>query len=152
MKIFLSLLLFFSLQLYATPSTMKLENILSKASSPTDNNHQELTIEENRHGGKVLILSNKTMWEVAPQDVVITEIWIFPFPLEIQKSDNKTYPYYIVNKNSQTKILVRPLNGTYKEQSAPIEKESSPSTATEKPASQQPKQTTPLPVPTPVPD
>jgi len=109
MKFILPLLIVFSLSLCAAPSSMKLETILSHLSDSDDHNGQDLTIEENINSGRMLKLSNGTIWEIAPQDTSITEIWIFPFPLEIKKSQNSTYPYYIINKRSKTKVLARPL-------------------------------------------
>lgn len=70
---------------------------------------QDITIEENLHGGKVLILSDGSSWEIAPQDLNISQLWILPVPLKIEKSNNSTYPYRIINMNSNSAILARPL-------------------------------------------
>ena len=152
MKFLLPLLLLFSLSLYGSSSEMKLETMLSHLSSSTDSD-RDLVIEENLHGGKILKLSNGTIWEVAPQDVKITEIWIFPFPLELKKSTNSAYPYYLINKNSKTKVLVRPLSGPEKTQTE--QPSSSPSQQQPKqspyPAPQRSPQQQSPPVPTPTP-
>ena len=108
MKYLLPILLLFSLSGQA--ADLKLESVLSHLSSNDSSEDSELTLDENLHNGKVLKLSNGTLWEVAPQDVQITEIWIFPFPLKLEKSKDKAYPYYLVNKRSKTKVLVRPLS------------------------------------------
>ena len=111
MKYLLPLLLFFSF--YGHAADFKLELVLSQASSSeASTTDSDLTIVENLHNGKVLKLSNGTLWEVAPQDVEITEIWIFPFPLKLEKSGNKQYPFYLVNLHSKTKILVRHIGPT----------------------------------------
>lgn len=107
------IVLLLSFSLYAESSEMKIEAVLSHQSTSYEN-VQEIFLEENLNGGRILKLNNGTTWEVAPQDLPITEIWIFPFPLKLEKSNNAAYPYYIVNLRSKTKVLVRPL---------PIEKE-----------------------------
>jgi len=110
MRFLLPLLLLSSFFIYGVSPDAKLETMLShQSNSNSDDQDQELLIEENLHGGKILKLNNGTTWEVAPQDVHITEIWIFPFPLKLEKSNNPNYPYYLVNKRSKTKVLVRPL-------------------------------------------
>lgn len=68
-----------------------------------------LTVEENLHGGKVLVLSDGTKWEVAPQDLNTSSSWILPVPMKVEKSNNKMYPYQIININSQSSVLARPL-------------------------------------------
>lgn len=108
MKYILPILLLFSFCGHA--ADLKLESVLSHLSSDSTSNDSNLTLDENLHNGKVLKLSNGTLWEVAPQDVEITEIWIFPFPLKLGKSGNKAYPYYLQNLRSKTKVLVRPLS------------------------------------------
>ena len=70
---------------------------------------QDLTIQENLHGGKLLVLSDNSRWEVAPQDLHISETWIIPVPLKIEKSNNPSYPYQITNLNSRSTILARSL-------------------------------------------
>lgn len=71
---------------------------------------QEITIEENLHGGKVLVLSDGSTWEVAPQDLKTSGTWIFPVPLKIEKSNNQAYPHRLVNTNSNTSILARKIS------------------------------------------
>ncbi len=71
---------------------------------------EEITVEENLHGGKILVLSNRTSWEIAPQDLSTSQTWILPVPLKVEKSNNPTYPYRIINTNSNTSVLARPLN------------------------------------------
>lgn len=106
MNTLLPILLLFSYCAGSEISEMKLKTFVSNQSTL----NQDLLLEENLHGGRFLKLNNGTIWEVAPQDLQITEIWIFPFPLNLEKSNNPTYPYYLVNLRSKTKVLVRPLS------------------------------------------
>jgi len=70
----------------------------------------ELTIEENLYAGEVLKLSDGTIWQVAPDDQTISQIWLFSFPVKVEPSGDASYPYTIENENSKTKLLVRPLS------------------------------------------
>ena len=67
----------------------------------------DLTLEENLHNGRIIKLSDGSSWEVAPQDLHISEIWVLPITIEVEKSDHPVYPYYLVNKTSGTRVLVR---------------------------------------------
>ncbi len=70
---------------------------------------EALTVDENLHSGKVLVLSDGSTWEVAPQDLGTSQTWLFPSPLKIEKSGDATYPYRITNAQAGTSILVRPI-------------------------------------------
>ncbi|MEM8727221.1 MAG: hypothetical protein AAGE99_00690 [Chlamydiota bacterium] len=70
-------------------------------------NEEEITIEENLHGGRVLVLSDGSTWEVAPQDLKTSRTWILAVPLKIEASRHPAYPHRLVNINSDTSILVR---------------------------------------------
>jgi hypothetical protein len=113
MKYLLPIFLLFSL--CGDAANFKLESVLSHLTSNDSSDDSDLTLDENRYNGKILKLSDGTLWLVAPQDVQTTQIWIFPFPLKIEKSDNHAYPYYLVNLRSGTKVLVRPVHKTEKE-------------------------------------
>lgn len=154
MKWILPLVFFFTFSLDAVPKSMKLDHMLSHLSDSDDNQDKDLTLSENLHNGKILKLSNGTVWEVAPQDTNITEIWIFPFPLEVQKSTNKTYPYYIVNKRSKTKVLVRPLpssSGSADQEPLMSPHQSQPITPNQQPQAPAPSTPQTYPAPNPVP-
>ena len=68
-----------------------------------------LLLQENLYNGKILKLSDETLWEVAPQDLTITRVWLSSFPVEVKESGQTPYPFFIINQQSQTKVLVRPL-------------------------------------------
>lgn len=122
MKFFL--LLSFSLFLCGTLFSYTIENKPNTliAEQSLSNPH-EILLSENSHNGKILTLSDGSSWEVAPQDLNISEVWVIPSPFAVEKSANATYPYYLVNKDTGSKVLVRPI--------APIKKD----TATQKPVS-----------------
>lgn len=100
----------FSCSLENKPSTLLAEQSQSK--------QHEITLSVNSHNGKILTLSDGSSWEVAPQDLNISEVWVVPSPFAVEKSANASFPYYLVNKDTGSKVLVRPI--------APIKKEIAP--------------------------
>ncbi|MCB1110233.1 MAG: hypothetical protein KDK64_04575 [Chlamydiia bacterium] len=93
-----------TLSLLATAPGMKLEEVIAHENMQQG---QQLTIDENLHGGKILVLSDGSTWEVAPQSLPISQSWIFPSPLKVEKSKNPAYPYKIIIIQTNTSILVR---------------------------------------------
>lgn len=85
---------------------LKIEEVIAHETTQAVEN---LTIAENLHGGKVLILSDGSKWEIAPQNLNISSTWILPVPLKVEKSHNATYPYRITNTNSMSSVLARPI-------------------------------------------
>jgi hypothetical protein len=87
---------------------LKIEEVI--AHEMPQEQQESLTVEENLHGGKILILSDGTKWEIAPQDLSTSSSWILSVPMKVEKSNNKMYPYKIININSQSSVLARPLS------------------------------------------
>ena len=81
----------------------------------SQSNPHEIFLSENSHNGKILTLSDGSSWEVAPQDLNISEVWVIPSPFAVEKSANATFPYYLVNKDTGSKVLVRPIAPEKKE-------------------------------------
>ncbi|MBP9842204.1 MAG: hypothetical protein KBC64_07265 [Simkaniaceae bacterium] len=71
----------------------------------------ERYLSENIQGGRVLRLSDNTMWEVSPDDITISRIWLFPFPVKIEVDEvtNPAYPYKFTNLRTGTTIHVKKL-------------------------------------------
>lgn len=71
----------------------------------------ELYLSENIQGGRVLRLSDNSMWEVAPADVTISRIWLFPFPVKIEADEvtNPAFPFKFTNLRTGTIIHVKKL-------------------------------------------
>jgi len=66
-----------------------------------------LVLAENYHGGRVLQLSDGTIWEVAPEDVNYTGLWIMPFRVALGQSDNPIYPQTLTDLTTGTTVRVR---------------------------------------------
>ena len=68
---------------------------------------EPLTINENLHGGRVLRLNDNSIWEVAPEDINYTQLWVTPFQVKVKYVGHGEYPYTLTNEVSQTTVKVR---------------------------------------------
>ena len=90
----------------------QLGNNQQAATPPTSEaDSVERYLSENIQGGRVLRLSDNTMWEVNPDDITISRIWLFPFPVKIEADQvaNPAYPYKFTNLRTGTTIHVKKL-------------------------------------------
>jgi hypothetical protein len=69
----------------------------------------ELSLSININNGQKLELSDNTLWEIAPDDVQTSAVWITPFPVKITSSGNSDYPCLIVNLNTGASVKARPV-------------------------------------------
>ena len=76
-------------------------------SSKVANQAPEVMLSINIEGGRKLQLSDGTIWEVDPNDVVQSSVWITPFPIRIVPSDSTDYPFLLVNKTSGVSVKAR---------------------------------------------
>ncbi|MBS0654034.1 MAG: hypothetical protein JSR39_10985 [Verrucomicrobia bacterium] len=76
-------------------------------SSKIEKQAPEVMLSINIDGGRKLQLSDGTMWEVDPNDVVQSSVWITPFPMRIVPSDSTDYPFLLVNKTSGVSVKAR---------------------------------------------
>ena len=98
---------------------LALESWINDNFNPKEQNNSQdtgpLSLSINIDNGQKLQLSDGSIWEVHPQDVDISAVWITPFPLQIEKSTNPMYPFLL--KNTRTQMSVRARKST----SAPIQ-------------------------------
>jgi hypothetical protein len=103
-------------------------------SSKVEKQAPEIMLSINIEGGRKLQLSDGTMWEVDPNDVVQSSVWITPFPIRIVPSDSADYPFLLVNKTSGVSVKARKVvPGSEAETKQP-----SPPTMTSQPPTTQP--------------
>lgn len=71
-----------------------------------------LHIEGNIKGGKEISLSNGSHWTIAPEDVLVSALWIFPSPIEIAQTEEEEdlYSFLLINLHSQTAVRANPIN------------------------------------------
>ncbi len=67
----------------------------------------EVMLSINIEGGRKLQLSDNTLWEIDPNDVSQSSVWITPFPIRIVPSDSAEYPFLLVNKTSGVSVKAR---------------------------------------------
>ncbi|MCB1084495.1 MAG: hypothetical protein KDK60_00150 [Chlamydiia bacterium] len=94
------------ISLLSFPVGLKISEVIAQESQALP---QEITVEENLHSGKILILSNGSSWMVAPSSLNVSQTWITPSGLKIEPSGNAYYPYSIINLQTKASVLVRPL-------------------------------------------
>jgi hypothetical protein len=68
----------------------------------------ELTLSENRLNGKILLLSDGTKWQIAPDDLDRSSLWLTPFPVRVERNDqNAAYPYKIINNYTGSSVKAK---------------------------------------------
>ncbi len=68
---------------------------------------QELSMSENIGGGTHLLLSNGVLYEIKPEDINRSALWITPFPIHVNRTGDPVYPFELVNKQTKTKVRAR---------------------------------------------
>lgn len=61
----------------------------------------------NLQGGRVLQLSNGTLWEVNPADLLISNGWILPCTITLSPNTNSDFPFTLRNTSSKEQVRVR---------------------------------------------
>ncbi|GAB4186685.1 MAG: hypothetical protein Tsb0015_04710 [Simkaniaceae bacterium] len=83
-----------------------------KTSSPQPKEKAALTLSENRFNGKILILSDGSQWQISPDDIDRSSLWLTPFPVRIERNDeNLNYPYRILNNYTGSSVKARKIQG-----------------------------------------
>lgn len=66
-----------------------------------------LTVSLNIGDGKKIMLSDNTVWEVAPEDQTLASSWLGSNPVEITPSDNEAFPFLMTNIRNRSSIKVK---------------------------------------------
>lgn len=62
-----------------------------------------LTVSLNVYDGKIIQLSDNSVWEIAPDDVVTSQKWLSSIPIKVTQTTNPSYPYLLTNlRNNQS--------------------------------------------------
>jgi hypothetical protein len=85
----------------------------------TEEHVSNLSLSINIDGGKKLELSDNSIWEIAPDDVQKSVVWITPFPVQISPSGDPDYPCLIINTNSGASVRARQINTSMSQPSPP---------------------------------
>ncbi len=75
----------------------------------SENEDSSIYLSVNVKSGSELILSNDTRWAVAPEDQIISSLWITSFPLKVTLGGSKEYPYVLTNLYSLKRVKAKPI-------------------------------------------
>lgn len=73
---------------------------------------QTLTVDLVLKGGRVLKLSDGTVWKIAPEDISTSSVWVLSPVIKVQENeDSQTkarYPKKLVNQTTGSSVLAAP--------------------------------------------
>lgn len=67
-------------------------------------------VEEVLKSGKFVRLTDKSLWEIDPQDTPITQSWITPSEIKVEETEDRQYPYSLTNKLTGSTVKARKVN------------------------------------------
>lgn len=62
---------------------------------------------ENLHNGSYIRLDDGNIYAISPDDIQTSSMWILPFPLVIEESNDPDYPYLLVNENTGSSVKAK---------------------------------------------
>lgn len=65
-------------------------------------------LQENLQGGRLIRLSDNSLWEINPVDTPITQGWITPVEIKVAQSNSGAYPYELTNTLTGSTVKARP--------------------------------------------
>ncbi len=75
--------------------------------SGIEETNEPLTFDLVIDGGKFVQLSDGTLWEIAPDDISATALWLIPFPIVIKTSGDNAYPHLLVDQNTGKSVKAK---------------------------------------------
>jgi hypothetical protein len=73
---------------------------------------RSLSLALNVNGGKKLLLSDHSLYEISPDDVALASAWLSPSLVDIIPSGDAQYPDRIVNKDTGTSVKARKVSSS----------------------------------------
>ena len=64
-------------------------------------------LSENLDNGAHLRMSDGSLYEVAPENRNISSAWLLPFPLKVEMTQDLTYPYLLIDPNSDERVRAK---------------------------------------------
>jgi hypothetical protein len=58
----------------------------------------------NFNQGSILELSDGSKWRINPDDTKYTSLWLVPMEIQIESSDNPSYPFILNNLQTKQKV------------------------------------------------
>ncbi len=65
------------------------------------------TVSINIKNGKMLELSDNSVWEIAPEDTDISASWLSAIPIKVTKSKHPDFPYLLTNMLNNTSVKAK---------------------------------------------
>lgn len=108
-KIFFTIFLFSLTLLQSSLFGLSATPAQQSMSRASDSQKNPLTISEIWQGGKIIVLSDNSKWDVAPDQIDVSGGWLGPAEVEIVKvGSNKNYPYKMTNNWTGSSVMVKP--------------------------------------------
>lgn len=85
-------------------------------------------VEENLQSGHYIQLTDKTIWEIHPQDIPITQGWLSPSEIVVTQTGNEEYPYTLTNSQTGSSVRARKVSEVPKASKTQAPKTNPPST------------------------
>jgi hypothetical protein len=88
-----------------------LESWIDQNFTPKPKNEKKsLSLALNLNGGKKLLLSDHSLYEVAPSDVSISSAWLSPIDIQIVPSEDPNYPVRLINTDTGVGVKAKLLS------------------------------------------
>lgn len=85
-------------------SSTQMPNQAPSQAPSTDSN---LTLSVNVQNGQQIILSDGTRWQIQPQDVKTSAVWLTPVPILVMQGTDPNYPYVLTNQSSNQSVRAK---------------------------------------------
>lgn len=69
-----------------------------------------LTLSVNSQNGQQLLLSDGSRWQIHPQDVKTSSIWLTPITVGIKRGTDPNYPYIITNISTNQSVRAKQIS------------------------------------------
>lgn len=102
---------------------------LNNMTPPPQSSDADIVISQNIASGGYIELSDSSLWKIHPDDTPISQGWISPVTILVQDSNDSTYPYFLVNSVTGSKIRAQRISSLPK-MSSPASTSTTPSTST----------------------
>ena len=69
-----------------------------------------LTLSVNSQNGQQLLLSDGSRWQIHPQDVKISSIWLTPITVGLKRGTDPNFPYIITNLSTNQSVRAKQIS------------------------------------------
>lgn len=80
------------------------------SAAPKNNVLTPPTVSEIIRNGQALRLSDNSLWQIHPQDTLISGEWISAAPIQIEKTNDPKYPYKLTNTLTGSSVRAKKIS------------------------------------------